>query len=524
MWTNRYGNSRAGAQTTETILTPMVVGGGKFGLQFSQTVDGTIQAQPLYVPGLTIPGKGVHNVVFVATEHNSVYAFDADAGGAPGQLWVKSMGPSAPFASSPSFSCKDLQPEVGITSTPVIDTSAADPNTWTIYVEAKTLEAGVFHQRIHALDVTTGADRMPAVDIAATARGTGDGNVGGMLSFRPENHIQRAALLLDNGTLYVAFASHCDAGPYHGWVLAYDAKTLTPKGTFVTTPNSGEGGIWQSGMGMSADGTGIYFVAGNSTKNLQPTPGAEYGLSVGRLTLANGLFSVADYWTATGFVSLNAADSDLTSSAVLDVNSKLAFVGAKDGKIHVLDRTHLGNYSATGDQIVQTVPLTFNFVQSRSGHSHGGPVLWNGPSGMRMYVWPEQGPVQVFAVTPSATTNPVNPTAVSVSPASVPYPPHPGGMLTVSSNGSTAGTGILWAGVVPNPAADAWHAMVPGSLYAFDAADVAKGPIWTSDQAPMGRDTLGIFAKFCPPTVVNGRVYIGTGTTTNALRVYGRLP
>jgi hypothetical protein len=524
VYTNRYNNQRTGAITSETILTPATVGGAKFALLFSLPVDGTITAQPLYVPGLTI-GGAMHNIVFVATQHNSVYAFDADhappAAPAPPYLWTKSMGPAPTKLQVPTMSCNDLQPETGITSTPTIDTSNPDPNMWTLFVEAKTIEGAAFHHRLHALSVTDGSDRVTAADVAGTQAGQ---------TFNAQIALQRPGLLLDNGTVYLGFASHCDGGAYHGWVMAYDAKTLTQQGVFLTTPTTTEGGIWQSGMGMSADGKGgVYFVAGNSNNHAATAYKAgDYGLTAGRLTLdvTTKTFTVADFWTESDFSNLNVGDYDLTSSAVLDPGSNLVFVGAKDGKIHVLDRTNMGKYTPPAgtmpaDKIVQTVPLQFTLVQYKSGHSHGGPVIWNGPSGMRMFTWPEQGPVQVFAVTPTAAM-PVNPMPV-MSPSSVPNPPHPGGMLTLSSNGAMPGTGILWAGVVPNPALDAWHTIVPGSLYAFDAEHVEMGPIWTSDKNAT-RDALGLFSKFCAPTVANGHVYIGTANNTNMLRVYGLLP
>jgi hypothetical protein len=476
-------------------------------------------------------GGAKHNVVFVATENNTVYAFDADDPMASTPLWKQTMGPAIPLAASTAFGCKDLQPEVGITSTPVIDTSNADPTMWTLYVEAKTLEAGAFHHKLHALDVTTGADRTGSpADITATVPGTGDGSAGGMIAFNPEHQLQRPGLLLDQGIIYLGFASHCDSGAYHGWLMAYDATTLQQKGVFITTPNTGRGGIWQSGMGLSTDGTGVYFVAGNSTKMVQPTPGKEFGLSTVKVTLSGGAFSVADYWTESDFVNLNTGDYDLTSAAVIDSGSNLMFVGGKDAKIHVIDRTHMGNYTAPPgpDKIAQTVPVlvTNSTLTYKFGHMHGSPVLWTGSTGMHVYVWPEQSPLQEYAVNPTGSP-PVNSTPVTNRPVTdmttKGLPPHPGGMVTISSNGTTAGSGVLWAAMASDATLDAWHTIVAGTLYAYDAEDVSKPPLWTSD-TNMARDTLGLFAKFCPPTVANGKVYIGTATTTNALRVYGLMP
>jgi hypothetical protein len=533
VWTNRYGNARTGAQTAETILTQANVSGGKFGLLFSRMVEGTIQAQPLYVPALTIAGK-MHNVVIVATHHDLVYAFDADDPSAATPLWKQSLGTAVPFAASSALACHDLQPEAGIASTPVIDTSAgADPTTWTLYVEAKTFEGATFHHRVHALDLTTGMERAGSpVEISGAVAGTGEGSAGGMITFDPEHQMNRPGLLLDNGVLYIAFASHCDSGTYHGWVFAYDAKTLTKKAIFNTTPSGTRGGIWQSGMGMSADGKGgVYFVAGNSAHNT-PIPYApgNYGLSAVRLTLGASGLTVSDFWTESNFSTLNMGDYDLTSTAVLDLDSNLAFVGGKDARIHVLDRTNMGKYTAgmDADKIVQTVNVTVMYnITYKSGHMHGSPAYWKGPTGYHLFVYPEQSPLQDYAVTPTATM-PVNPKPVMNGGF---IPPHPGGMVTVSSNGTMAGTGVLWVGLVTNPMADVWHMFANGTLAAYNAEDISKAPLWTSDQAPMGRDALGTFAKFCTPVVANGKVYIGTARQTvtdpngmptlNALRVYG---
>jgi hypothetical protein len=465
----------------------------------------------------------MHNVVFVETENDTVYAFDADDPMASAPLWKQSMGTAASLNASSAFACKDLQPMVGITSTPVIDTSNADPNQWTLYVEAKTLDAGTFHHKLHALDITSGTERAGSpVEIAATVPGTGDGSSGGMITFNAEHQMQRPGLLLEQGTIYMGFASHCDSGAYHGWVFAYDAATLKQTGVFITTPNTGRGGIWQSGMGLSTDGTGVYIVDGNSTKMVQPSPGKEFGLSAVKLTLNGGAFSVADYWTESDFVNLNTGDYDLTSAAIIDSASNLMFVGGKDAKIHVIDRTNMGKYTPPPgpDAIVETVPVMItNMIQYKSGHMHGSPVLWTGSTGAHVYVWPEQSPLQEYAFDASASP-PVNPKPVTNTMI---LPPHPGGMVTISSNGTMAGTGILWAALVTSSTADAWHTIVPGALYALDAEDVSKAPLWTSDMNA-SRDALGLFAKFCPPTVANGKVYIGTATTTNALRVYGLMP
>jgi hypothetical protein len=523
IWTNRYNNQRTGATTVETTLTQATVGGGKFGLLASLTVDGTIQAQPLYIPGVTIGGTK-HNVVFVATFHNSVYAFDADDTSATATpLWNVNLGPSAP-ANQTIFQCADIQPEIGIASTPVIDTAKG-----TMYLVAKTLESGVYHQRLHALDIVTGNDRPGSpVEIHATAAGTGYENDGGVIELNPMTHLQRAGLLLDQGVLYLAFSSHCDMKPgYHGWVLAYDAATLAQKGVFLSTPGGNQGGIWQSGFGVSTDGTGVYVSAGNGATDTTGK-GKELGESVVRLQLDAGGLDVADFWTPTSAPFFTSKDLDITSGFVVGPGN-LGFQGAKTGRVYVLDRTKMGGYSATGDKIVETVPYAFDLTgtydagglpaSGSKGHLHGSPVYWEGPQGGVLYVYPEAGGLQAFAVNPSAASNPVNTTALGTN--SMVLPSHPGGIVTVSSNGAKTGTGVVWASLAKN-GTDAWHMIVPGYLYAFSAEDVTK-LLWSSEAN--AADSLGLFAKFCPPTVANGRLYIGTaidvGTSKAYLRVYG---
>jgi hypothetical protein len=507
VWTNRYNNQRTGATSVETQLAQANVAPGKFGLLFSRVVDGTIQAQPLYVPQLTIQGAK-HNVVFVATFNDSVYAFDADDPAAAAPLWVTSLGPSVPYAGLPAASCMDILPEIGVTSTPVIDVAAG-----ILYTTAKTLEGGAYVHRLHALDILTGHERAGSpVTIHPTAPGTSSDSDGGVISFDVETHLQRPGLLLEQGVLYIAFGSHCDSQPYHGWVLAYDAASLGLRGTYVTTPTGKQGGIWQSGTGLSTDGSGVFFVSGNGDYDPAGN-GAQLGLSVGRLTLGTTGLRVADFWTPTDAENLNENDDDLTTGPIVGPGN-LLFAAGKVPVLYVLNRTSLGGFHAAGDQIVQT-------VNHLGEHTHGGPVYWEGPSGAELFFWPESGPLQAFGLDPTSTASPVGPTPLGTSSPLIPT--HPGGMVTVSSNGTTHGSGVVWASVA-TAGGDAWHSIVPGTLYAFSAEDVSQ-LLWSSDLDP--QDRLGLFAKFCPPTVVNGRLYIGTAVdpnvtpTVGALRVYG---
>jgi outer membrane protein assembly factor BamB len=535
VWTSRYDNARTGSQTAETVLTPANVSQlDRFGLLFSRPVDGTIQAQPLYAPGLAINGA-THNVVFVATENDSVYAFDADDPAQNAPLWKTSLGmpvPSDPSsADPPPWNCADLIPISGISATPVIDAPSG-----TIYVIAETLEGGAHHHKLHALDWTNGAEKSGSpVDIAPTD---------GTIAFDPVFQFSRVGLLLDNGVVYSAFASHCDGArpmppapamdagavdagsleagateagapeagaadaaagpppaPYYGWVLAHDARTLAPKGVFRTGLS---GGIWQSGMGLSADGKGsVYFVSGVSKAAQAGCSSTDLCQSVGQLTLAGGGLSLVHSYTRPLF------GNDLDLSTALVLGSQFGFASGKDGVIHVLDPT---NMQSVQEMVVYPPAASASTATGGKGHVHGGPVYWEGPNGPLLYVFPEQGVLQVFSVTPGA--GPLVPLATSAARS----PSHPGAVTTISSNGKTPGTGILWAVTQYMDGVDTWHKIFPGTLYAIDAEDITK-VLWTSDQNPAY--AMGLFSKFCPPMVANGKVYMGTATTTNALRVYG---
>jgi hypothetical protein len=506
VWTNRYDNQRTGSTPLETQLAQANVRPGRFGLLFSRPVDGTIQAQPLYVPGLTINGA-THNVVFAATFNDSVYAFDADDPAASAPLWVRSMGPAVPYGSATAFSCGDILPTIGITSTPVIDVPHG-----TLYTTAKTFENGAYVHRLHALDILTGNERPGSpVTILPSARGTASDAVNGVITFDPTTQLQRPGILLEQGVIYLAFGSHCDSDPYHGWVLAYDAATLGLRGTYINTPDGNEGGIWQSGMGLSSDGHGVYFVAGNGDID-HSGAGAQLGLSVGRLVLGSYGLLVQDFWTPANADQMNSTDLDLTTGAVVGPGN-LLFVGGKVPNLWVLDRNHMGGFNSAGDQIVQTLPHP-------GGEMHGGPVYWAGPSGPELFIWPEGAGLEALRVNPQSTTAPIDPTPIAVNTTTLPS--HPGGIVTVSSNGSAAGSGIVWASLPLSGGGDGWHSIVQGTLYAFSADNLAD-LLWSSDMDP--QDRLGYFAKFCPPTVVNGRLYIGTAvdssTSQAALRVYG---
>jgi hypothetical protein len=371
-------NLRTGWNASETFLNPSNVNSATFGKRFSHSVDGFVYAQPLYLSSVAIPGKGVHNVVYVATEHDSVYAFDADdASGANVQpLWFRTFlgstgGTTITTVPAADTLCDDLVPEIGITATPVIERVSG-----TLYVEAKTKvtdsSGASYHHHLHALDVATGLEKPGSpVEIQASVPGTGTGSVGGVLTFDPLRQLVRPALLLANGTIYVASASLCDVGPYHGWILGYDAATLTQTHVYGTTPDGGEGGIWMSGGGLAADASGnLFFSTGNGTFDAD-VGGADMGDSVLRMSSGLGL---VDYFTPHDQATLNSTDKDLGSGGVLllpdqpGLHLHLCVTAGKNATIYLIDRDSMSHFHSDGDHVVQTVNLV--------GSSFGTPALY----------------------------------------------------------------------------------------------------------------------------------------------------
>lgn len=491
-------NPRTGQNLLETTLTPGTVNSSTFGKLISYPVDGLVYAQPLYVPDVKIPRKGVHNVVYVATEHDSVYAFDAD-GLSSDSLWHSSfINPRTGLTTIPAADtgANLVGPEIGITSTPVIDGSAG-----TIYVVAATKnKAGVYAQRLHALSIATGAEKSGARLITATIHAGGDGSNAGILTFSPLHQLQRAALLLAGGTIYVAFASHGDVDPYHGWVFAYSATGLRPLAVFNDTPAGSQGGIWQSGNGPAVDIDGNVFVAsGNGTFDAQ-TGGPDYGDSLIELVRSKSKLVVSDYFTPSNQAIMAADDLDFGSSGPIllpDQSSgpaHLAVAGDELGTVYIIDRDQLGGFSPDGDQIVQELPSEF------SEGILSTPAYFNN----RIYFGAVANPLVSFVLSSGQIQTDGS---VSFSSHSFGYP---GTTPSISANG--ADNAIVWA-----IDSSAYSSNGPAVLYAFDASTLNE--LYDSTQAG-SRDVAGPAVKFTVPTIANGKVYVGT---QSELDVYGSL-
>lgn len=505
VYTRQNDNQRTSQNLNETILTPSNVNSTGFGKLFSVSVDGQIYAQPLLVPGLSMPGVGVRNVVFVATQHDSVYAFDADRVGAP--LWhVSFINPSAGITTVPSsdVGSSDITPEIGITSTPVID-----PNSNTIYVVAKTKENGTYIHRLHALDLLTGNERSGSpVDINATYSGTGSGSdATGQIPFNHLRQLQRPALTLSRGVVYMAFGSHGDNPPYHGWVLGYNATTLAQAAVFNTTPNGAAASIWINGSGLSVDTAGsLYFETGNGTFDAD-TGGSSFGDSFVKLSLGSGLaratgFSSVDFFTPFNEAILDSADLDLGSGGTLVVpdqagaaHPRLLIGSGKTGVIYVLDRDSLGGFRVNlNSQIVQELDGAVAGVYST-------PAYWQG----QIYYHATDDVLKVFRF---------NSGLLSTAPVARGRATYgfPGATPSISANGAT--NAIVWD--LDN---HSFSTLGPAVLHAYDASNVAV-ELYNSAMAVGGRDTCGAAVKFTSPTVANGKVYVGGAGT---LTVYGLL-
>ena len=483
---------RTGLNANETILTPANVNASSFGKVFSYPVDGQIYAQPLIVPSLSNVAGGTHNVVYVATEHNSVYAFDAD-GLSANALWRKNLGPSIP-----SKAVEGVSPEKGITGTPVIDDA-----TETLYVVAET-QPGVF--KLHALNLHDGSEKFGGpTQVTATVAGTGFGSMNGSITLESAC-LQRPGLALVNGVVFIAFG-----GCPHGWLLGYDATSLRQVSKINTTPNGGGGALWMSGGAPATDGLGnLYVMTGVDFGD--PAPGFNDAF----LKLRASDLSVLDSFTPSNEAFLRSNDADLGSGApmLLPDNSSAhpheLVGGGKDGRVFVLDRDHMGGFTpptnaACGntpapptscDNVVQTIP---NIGNAEFDNIFDTPAYFNG----LVYFHPQTSTLQAFQYS--------NGTLSRVAFSTITFGAH-GATPSISANGNS--DGIVWELQV-----DAWRTKGPAVLRAAKAENIAI-ELYNSSQAANGRDTAGPAVKFTTPTVANGRVYVGTG---NQLDVYSLL-
>lgn len=492
-------NSRTGQNLNETILTTANVNSNQFGMIGTIAVDGPVDAEPLYIGGMTINGA-THNVLFVATENDSVYAFDADSFT---QLWQNQLLSGTGESPSDNRSCDQVEPTIGVTSTPVIDPHAG-PNG-TIFVVAMSKSGSTYHQRLHALDLTTGVDRMAAPDITATG-------------FTPGQYEERTGLLLLNSVIYLAWTSHCDSNPYNSWVMGYSESTLAQTATIDLTPNGSEGGIWMAGDGLAADSSGnVYLLVGNgtfdTTLNGSGFPNSsDYGNGFMKLSTANNALTVADYFEEYDSVTQSAADKDLGSGGVMllpdlnDANNVTRHLAVGAGKVDltrngtptmlfVVDRDNMGKFNSASDS---------GIYQEISGVLEGGTGVFSAPAYFNntLYYGAVDDNLKAFPITQAKV-------ATSDSSESGGTFGYPGTTPSISANGAT--NGIVWA--VENGGTSS-------NLHAYDATNLANELISGGISFSGSSST-----KFVTPMIANGKVYVGTGApnanTAGSVVVFG---
>jgi hypothetical protein len=511
-FTYRNDNFRTGQNLAETVLTPSTVNAARFGLKFTDTVDGFIYAEPLYVPNVTIPSQGTHNVVYVVTENDSVYAFDADVAGPP--LWQTSfIDPANGITAVPSLDlgagCKDLTPIIGITATPVID-----PSTGTLFVVSKVkLGPGSYQQQLHALDIPTGLEQPNSpVTIAASGPGTGEASLNGVVTFDPLLQNDRAALTLANGVVYLTFASHCDITPYHGWILGYDETTLAQEIVYDDTPNGSQGGIWESGCGPGVDTNGdLIAISGNGTFDTVASP-INYGDSFMRLTPGvgtTGTMTVDSFFTPLNELMLDDDDLDMGSGGNLLLpdqpgpNPHLMIGAGKLGTMYLVNRDSMGGFNASMDQMVQE-------VSALAGGMFGTPAYWQEKVAKGVV----RNMFYTIAVNDQPKSFVIANGMIESTPQSIARDfefGFPGASPVISANNTTGG--IMWA-----VNTSAFAAAGTAVLYAFDATNLGN-ELYDSNQN--SGDHPGPAVKFTVPTVANGSVYMGTQTQ---LAVFGMYP
>ena len=491
--------ARTGQNLNESTLTPDTVTPSAFGKRSFFPIDGKVDAQPLLLSDVPIPGAGARDVLYVVSEHDSVYALDSYSGDV---LWQTSL--LAPNETpSDARGCSQVTPEIGITATPVIDRSRGPHGA--IYMVAMSRNGSAYSQRLHALDVTTGAELFGGpTTVGASFPGTGAGSSGGAVAFDPKQYEERAALLLLNGQIVTAWTSHCDIDPYTGWVMAFDAGTLKQSSVLNVTPNGSRGGLWMAGAGPAADAAGnIYLLDGNGTFDTTLTGSGfpshgNFGNAFLKVSLSGGL-SVVDFFATFDTVQASNADLDLGSGGTLvlpdlidglGLTRHLAVGAGKDTHIYVVDRDLMGKWNASTNRAYQDIAGALN------GPVFSMPAYFNNT----VYYAASGGALKAFSIANARLSS--MPTSTSATAFA-----YPGATPGISANGTA--NGIVWA--VENTS--------PAVLHAYDARDVSR-ELYNSNQAASGRDLFGPGNKFITPTIANGRVYVGTA---NGVAVFGSL-
>jgi hypothetical protein len=492
--TERNDNARSGQNVSETFLTPNNVTPNYFGKLFTQKVDGLVVAQPLYLPGVAIPGAGTHNVVYVATQHDSVFAFDADnnKGSNASPLWTTSFINPSGGVTTESGTDQGCAPETGFTEIGIMGTPVVDPMTKTLYIVAKTNENGSYIFRLHALDITTGQEKFGG---PVMITGSVVNSFGATVPLVAQHQAQRPGLLLLNGNVYIGFGSNgCDYNA-HGWVFAYNAATLQQTGVFNTTPDQAQGGsVWQSGTGLAGDSDGnVYFATAAIGDFDANTGGMDFGDTVLKLNLSGGALNWVDYFTPSNQNFLNISDLDLGSGGVVLLpdqhgrNHHLLLAAGKEGVIYLVNRDDMGQFNQSMDNIVEELSTSL-------GEIYSAPIYWNGTV---YYVGTQNHPMQAYSLSKGM---------LSTAPVAQSTLMYARGLPSLSANGTTNGLVWLLRGPTVNTP---W-------LTAFNATNLAI--TYSSNLAAGNRDAVGPVAHFATPMVADGKVYVGT---TTQVAVYG---
>ena len=495
--------ARTGQNLQEIILTTSNVNSSSFGKLFTFPVDGIIDAQPLYLSAVSIPGKGTHNVAYAVTENDSVYAFDADLGT---PLWHVSVLESGEVPSD-DRGCSQISPQIGITSTPVIDRTSGPHGTIYVVAMSKNSNSTQYFQRIHALDITTGQEEFGGpVAVQAKYPGTGDNSHNGYVVFNPEQYAERQGLLLLNGVIYTGWTSHCDNRPYTGWLIGYSESTLVQTSVLNLTPNGSEGSIWQNGNGIASDGQSLFFLDANGTFDTTlngkgfPNKG-DYGNAFLKVSTKNNKLHVVDYFNMYNTIQESDDDEDLGSGGALVLPAMkdsrgnihyLAIGAGKDQNIYVVDRTNMGKFNPNNNNAVyQEIDGVLGGGEWASCAYFDGSVYF-GPVGNRL--------LQFRFSKAWLSTSPHSRSVASFT--------YPGTTPSVSANGTS--NGIVWAIERSDP---------EDVLHAYNAWNLAN-ELYNSSQARHNRDQFGTASHFGTPMIVNGKVYVGT---VNGVAVFGLL-